>query len=294
VYLLNKTIASTTNTVTLSDRTGKFSDNPVLQTQRVINTSNVTNISDDGYQWVTIGGDRLGADEQFVAHFEQTERYRFVVRNSQGDTRVLGEYTAELDGPIDLEIGSIAYELGNESAGYEWSASIENETTGGAITFAYNDNQNITDSLNLVIKNRDTGTVIANERFTNGPYGEIVYVESISQNQYDNESFVVEWDADRGDETITAKQVVGSRQGIDLPIDKVWKNVIYAAITLLLAFLVGAGISPGAGAITVASWSGVAWYIELVPAELGAGVVILAFAIGAWTTMQEQTPEVPG
>jgi hypothetical protein len=293
VYLLNKSQPSTENTISLNDRTGNFDDNPVLLTQRVINTSNVSKTANNGYEWETIGGDRLGADGQFVAHLEQTERYRFVVINTDGDRRVLGEYTAELDGPIELTIGSVSYEFGNESVGYRWDATIENETdTDPIIRFAYNDFDNLTDEIQLEIQYRDNGTPIAIERFTNGPFGELVYTQVLSEDQYENHSFVVLWEAERGGETITGKTYVGAKRPLTLPIDTYWKHVLYAAITLLLAFIVGVGIGPAAGITTVGMWTGVAWYIDLVPTELGAGAVILIMLIGAWTTMREQEPEV--
>lgn len=294
VFLLNKSINSTTNTITLDDATGRYSDNPVLVTQRVVNTSNATNIPDDGYRWVTIGGDRLGADNQFVAHFEQDERYRFKVINQDGDTRILGEYTAELDGPINLEVGTVNYRFGDEEQGYVWTALVQNETTGGSVRFAFTDYEELTEELILTIKTRDTGTVVTSERFTSGPYGEIVYVEPITQSEYENTTYNVSFVAERGDGQISGSKLVGSRQTLTFPISDIWRHVIYAAVTFLLAFTVGVGISAGAGAITVALWSGVAWFVGIVPQELGAGAIILALLIGIWTTTQEQDPRVPG
>lgn len=114
----------------------------------------------------------------------------------------------------------------------------------------------------------------------------------MTQDQYENHSFEVSWEADRGDTTYSGSRVLGSKRPLSIPIGPYWNQLFYAAIVVLLAFVVGVGISPGAGAITVGAWTGVAWYIDLVPTELGAGAVILILAIGAWTTMREQEPGV--
>lgn len=295
IFLLNKSQPSQQNIITVEDRTGNYEDNPVLQTQRVINTSNVPNAPDDGYEWVTIAGDRLGADNTYTSNFEQNKRYRFVVTNDDGDSRVLGEYIAETDQPINLEIGSISYEFGEDKEGYEWTADIENTSSGGLITFAYNDYNNLTDSITMEIRDRENGTVIASETFTNGPYGELVYTKPITQEQYDEQTWEVSWSADRDGETISAVRPVGGRGPIDFgALDDFWITAGFSLIALLLAFAVGAGISAGAGGLAVAGWMGVAWYIGAVPTELGAGAIILAFLVAAWTTVNEQDQQVVG
>lgn len=293
IFLLNQSRDSTESLISLDDRTGNFDDNPVLQTQRVINTSNVSLIPDNGFQWVTVAGDRLGADNQFQAHFEKNKRYRFNVVNTEGDERVLGEYTAEFDGPISLEIGTISYQFSDEATSYEYDVSAINESGSPVVRFAYNDHDDETDSLTLEIRNRETAAVIDTASFDNGPYGEVVYSAPISTDQYNNETFVVEWSAERGGETIGSTEVAGGQRIIDMPLDGLWLNVVFGAVALLLAFLVGAGVHPAAGAITVSGWAGVAWFIGLVPAELGAGAVILSFAISIWMLVQQSNQGVP-
>ena len=293
IFLLNKSQPSQQNIITVEDRTGNYEDNPVLETQRVINTSNVPNATDDGYKWVTIAGDRLGADNTYTANFEQNKRYRFVVTNDDGDSRVLGEYVAETDQPINLGIGSIDYQFGGEKEGYEWTATIENTSSGGLITYAYNDYNNLTDSITLEIRDREDGTIIASETFTSGPYGELVYTKQISQSQYENQTWEVSWEADRDGETVSAVRPIGGRGPIDFGVlDAFWITAAFSLIALVLAFAVGASISAGAGGLAVAGWMGIAWYIGAVPTELGAGAIILAFLVSAWTTVNEQEQQV--
>lgn len=293
VFLLNKSVPSVQNSLSVSDRTGKYSDNPTIVVDRVINTSNISQLPDNGYQWVAIGGDRLGASGFYVIDLQKDSRYRFRVINQQGDTRVLGEYTAKSSGSIDLEIGSIQYDLTGEDNAYEWNSYIENETTGGSLTYAYNDPSNLTENVTLTIRYRENDTVLVTETFTNGPYGEIVYTEPLTQNQYENHSYVVSWSAGRDGEVITGQTYVGSRQGITLPLDTVWMQVGYAALILVFAFLVGAGVNAAAASLVVISFAGFGWYIKIVPPELGAGAIILGLMIAVIQHMlSTKTPQV--
>lgn len=295
VFLLNESQPSVTTQVQLTDRTGRYSDTPVLQVQRVINESNVGQMSDTGYRWVTISGERVSATNFIITDLEKNSVNRFVVVNEQGDRRVLGEYVAKTNTTATLEIGSISYKFENETSGYQWTANIDNSTGSPYIEFAYNDYENLTDSVQMEIKYRDNGTVIRSETFRNGPYGEIVYTEPISQSQYNNNDFVVEWSADRDGEQIGAERPVGGQRVIDFgALDDFWITAGYSLIALLLAFAVGAGISPGAGGLAVAGWMGLGWFIGAIPDEIDAGVIILAFLIAAWTTVNEQDPEVVG
>jgi len=120
-----------------------------------------------------------------------------------------------------------------------------------------------------------------------------VYVESISTDQYNNESFVVEFESDRDGEILNGQTVVGGQRILDFPLDAQWLNIIFALVALVLAFVVGAGIHPAAGAITVSGWAGVAWFIGMVPSGLGAGAIILGMAISVWMMVQQNSTGVP-
>lgn len=292
VFLLNKSQASVQNTLSVTDRTGRYSDNPTVVVDRVINTSNISQLPDNGYQWVAIGGDRLGASGFYVIDLQKDARYRFRVINQQGDTRTLGEYTAKSSGSIDLDIGSIEYDLTPEDAEYQWSSYIENESTGGSLTYAYNDPSNLTDNVTLTIRYRENDTILVHQEFTNGPYGEIVYTEPLTQDQYDNHSYIVSWSAGRDGGVITGRTYVGSRQGINLPLSRIWMQVGYAALILVFAFLVGAGVNAAAASLVVMGFAGFGWYIEIVPPELGAGAIILGLMVsGIQHMLAANTPQ---
>lgn len=287
LFLLNKSNDATFNKATLSDRTGNFDDNPTLEVQAVINTSLYPEEPNQTGQWVTISGDRIGASQSLEVYLWKDHRYRFVVTSQDGtNTRTLGEYTAKDNGTIPIEIGTVQYKYGDADTGYEWSADIQNETTGGSITFSYNDHENLTSNVSLTIKYRNNSSVLVSQDFTSGPYGEIVYTEPISQDEYENESFIVEWSAGNDGEVISGSRAVGAQQPLDLPLDTIWMQVLYAAIALMLAFFVGA-VNPALGAVTVSLWSGLAWYMGIVPAELGAGAIVLAIALSVWMMVNQ-------
>jgi len=284
IFMLPEGDDAVENLISVTDRTGRFSENPVLKSQRVINASRVPNIPQTGFQWLTVSGDRLGADGQYNARFAQNQRYRFVVENVDGDTRVLGEYTAQLTGTIDLEIGEVQFDFGNETAGYLWDASVVNESTGASVQFAYEDFDKLTSEITVTISTRD-GEQVAQETFTGGPYGQLAYTYPINQTQYEETDYEVSFSAVRDGETITQSQPAGGQRPLNLPLDQLWLNVLYALVTLMLAFVAGGGVHPAAGAVAASLWGGLAWYLGLVPPTLGAGAVILALAVSGWMLM---------
>jgi len=111
-FMLAKTEPTVENRFVVSDRTGDFPpEDTELIVQRAINRS-LYGGEPAGFSWTNIAGDDLGADEAFVVDLEEEVRYRILVRNEQGDTRVLGAYTAETTGTITLNIVSEGPSLG--------------------------------------------------------------------------------------------------------------------------------------------------------------------------------------
>lgn len=283
IYLLDKNVSSVQNTITITDRTGKFSDDPVIVVERVINTSNVSATPNNGPQWVTMGGDRLGAGGFYVIDLDKNARYRFKVLNTDGDTRVLGEYTAKSSGQIDLEIGTISYDLSGDNQAYEWSTSLTNVSNGAwSAKFAYNDYSNSTEWVYVEIKTRDNGTVLGSNNFTSGaPYGEVSYTLPVSNSTVENNTLVVEWQAKRGGEIITGKRLASGKAILNFPMSAMWRSVAFALVTILLAFLVGAGVGVAPALVTIAVWAGFAVFIGFAPDELGFGATLLVLLIGA-------------
>lgn len=292
VYLLNKSAPNVQNTLTINDRTGQYGDGTIIIVEKVINTSTIEQIPNDGAKWVTIGGDRLGTSGFYVINLQQYGRYRFIVRSPDGNVRVLGEYTAKASGKVNLQIGTIKYTLGPGADTYQWDASLTNVTGGNySLTFAYTDHQGITKNVTVTFKTRGSGTVLATKTFTNGGYGEVVYTYPVSESMYKNKSFVVEWSAERNGTVITGKRLVAGKAVLNYPISDMWKSVAFGAGVLILAFLIGAGVGPAPALITTGLFGAFGVYIGLAPAELGFGATALVLMMGGIHTFKNaRTP----
>jgi len=241
---------------------------------------------------VTVGGDRLGAGGFYRIDLQQDARYRFRVINQQGDTRVLGEYTAKSAGVVNLEIGSVSYSLGEGTDTWQWNADLENVSGAGyQATFAYTDYQNLTENVTVELKTRENGTVLASQTFTNGPYGEVVFTHSLNESVVENNTLVVEWSAGRDGEVLTGKRLLGGSRLLNLPLDEIWQTVGFGALTLLLAFLVGAGVGVAPALVTIAASSAFGVYIGVAPPELGFGATLLVMLLGG--IYMVRTPDGP-
>lgn len=282
VFMLNTNMSSVQNQITLTDRTGEYGSDTVVSVDRVINTTEVPDLDDNGPQWVTIGGDRLGAGGFYSIDLQENARYRFQVINAEGDVRTLSEYTAKVSGEINLEIGSITYRIGDVED-FQWDVSHTNLTDAGhQIRFSYNDNLEETSELSVRIETRDDGTLIDTANYENGPFGEVVFSTEVNQSQWEDNSFIVSFDAVRPDKTISGQRMVGGMNLLDFGgLSDIWLSIVYGGAVLVLAFLVGAGIGVAPALVTIGMASGFAVFVGLAPPSLGFGPVILVVALGA-------------
>lgn len=293
IFMLNANRTSVQDKFTVSDHTGKFADGPALRVQRVINTSNISQFPNRGYQWSTIAGGRLGANNAYTTVLEKGQQYRLVLTDRQGDTRILGTYTASLAEKVTLNVGQVSYDFGNQTQGYEWSTGLNNSTGTPLAKFAYNDTTKTTRSVFVRFAYRGNNTTIASASFTVGPYGSVMYTKTLTSAQYHSHDIIVQWSAQRDSGRVNGKRAIGGQHFFDFgSLNQAWLTVAYGAVALIFGFAIGAGISAGAGALAVAGWSGLAWYIGLVPSTLGASAVLLAFLVATWTRIHEQRPEL--
>lgn len=275
LFLLNESNSAVENSLTVTDRTGNFEE-PIITVERVTNTTRVNQMPDEGDSWVTMGGDRLGASGAYITNLQQSSRYRFVVINQAGNTRVLGEYTAKADGEIPLEIGSIEYDLEPENTEYSWTTQVSNESGNPSIRFAYDDAGNLTSNVSVEFRYRNNSQLVASQDFTLGPYGEVVYTQPVSADEFNTREFVVEWSAERNGTVISGSRVVGGKRTVRPPLGDVWMEIAYGGGVFVLAFVAGSGIGAPAAAVTVGVFAGLAVFIGLAPPELGFGATILA------------------
>lgn len=284
IFLINDSADVVSNRVVVDDVTGEFDENAIVELETVINTTRVDNMPDDGPQWVTVGGDRLGLSGTTDVTLREGARYRFTVLNEQGFSRTLGYYTARQNGTVELTIGDISYPA-PEGTGYTWTAYTNDTDSGPSATFAYNDPQQLTDSVTVTMTTRQTGEVIGTDTLQAGTFGEAVVTFPINNSVYETQDIVIEWTAYRDGEKITGKRLVsGQSSDQQLPISGMWQSVLYAGVMILLAFMGGMFLGVPALFILLGAGAGLAAFLGIGPPALGFGVGILMIGLGA--TMQ--------
>jgi hypothetical protein len=287
VFLLNESNDAVLNTFIVEDRTGKFGD-PILELQKPINRSSYDASAAKKYQWTIIGGDRLGASNQYVIDLNESDRYRIRIRNGEGDERVLGEYTAQLNGTITLRVGDVT--LDPSGTPLPAHSAVRTNETGAPVrvTFEYNDSQQDTTTLWLKIHeyNNASNVLLANTSFTSGPYGTFNYVKDVPSAQNET-TWVVQFVAVRdGAENIRGRVIVGPNQPI-LPDMPQWLvTIIFVGCMWMVAGLFSQ-LNGHIGGIVVAGLGAVFFFVDLAPPELGAGVMVLSLITGGIIFLRE-------
>lgn len=281
VFMPARTVSTVENRFVVSDRTGDFPpEDTELVVQRAINRT-LYGGSPSGFSWTNIAGDDLGADEAFVVDLEEEERYRILVRNEQGDTRVLGAYTAETTGTINLNIGSVVVDPeAPDTVG--WAANRTNSTGDPVkVNFQYNDSTRNTDQLWLRIYEygNESNVLLSNTSFA-GPFGTLNYTHNVPSDE-NNTEWVVDFTADRGDNaTISGKPVVGGSRDILTNMPS-WLITIIFVGTIWMTAGVFSQINGSIGGVVVAAMGAVFWFLGVAPPYLGGGVVALSLITGS-------------
>lgn len=278
VFVLNETEPAVATALQVDDPTGQFQPGETqLIIQKVINRSLYDSTEPEKYQWTTVAGDRLGADQEFVVLLEEDGRYRIIVTNTDGDRRVLGEYSATAAQTVILSIEEIELVIDEETP-YTWNATQENVSGTETIKFRYNDSQDATSDLRLVIHERGNASNEIENTTHPGPFGVFTHDQQLSASQK-NKTWVVEWQATRNGETITGKTVVGLDQDPLVPeLDDWLKNLIAIGSIIIVGFAAG-GVRMEAGAVLVALLAAMWWYVGFMPAEVSGGMIALAMAV---------------
>lgn len=277
IYLLQTSTTSVENTFTVEDSTGNFpAGETELVVQRAINDS-VYDTSGDGFNWTHVAGDDLGADQSLTTNLEQDTRYRLVVRNEQGDQRILGAYTASSGGIINLRIGSVVAVPEDPELGYAYNATRTNNSGTVTVTAEYNDTNEATDTLWVEIYNKSdpSDTLHANSSYTN--LGTLAITETVPSGEEDTQ-WVVKFTIDRHNELTTVRIPLGPRDPIltDLP---AWLVPIISIGSLFVLAGLFSQLNSDVGAIVLAGMGGLYWFVDLLPSETGVGVVVLAMLV---------------
>lgn len=287
LYLLNKSEDAVNVSFTLTDRTGRFPDDETeLFIRKPINRTRNGNTTEE---FEFIAGDLFGQDG--IAEDLQAEtRYRLLVKNQDNEVAVLGKITTGTsDESIPLAISQINTSLDFED-GYFVNTSYVNASSGNFVRFQYRDVKNETNQLKVKIHERnDPNNVIFDKTFP-GPLGNVTVTEPLSAAQ-ENKTWVVNYTADRFDNTISGQDVVGQAQSFQLTDMPWWLQQFVALMGIFIIAGMASQLNAQTGAVTAAMFGGLFWYIGFLPGEVGGGIAVLAILFsGAFYLRTRQRP----
>jgi hypothetical protein len=266
VYMLNKTFAKNNVRFVIDDRTGQFSpDSSQILINRALRV-NGTNQSE------RISGD-FGAVDGHTAQLINGKRHRIIVRNDEGDTRILGGYDVETDETVELEIGEVIIEPSGGSS-YVSNASFANATN--TVRFEFNDESDQTDRIQVKIFERGNASNVVYNQISNGPFGGLTVTQSVPG---DVDAWVVEYSIERNGTVASGSYVVGPQANLGTSLSPHWQSFIGVVGLVVIAGLFG-GIRAELGAIAVPLVAGGLYFVGWLPAAVGAGAVLLALVIG--------------
>jgi hypothetical protein len=277
-YLLSKNKSSVYNSFVVDDLTGDFSgEGTRLYIERAVDDGG-------GLEWKVAAGDYLGAAGTFKVDLQKDERYRLIIENGDGDRRELGAYTAAEEGIVALEVGRVVWDV-EEAEGIVWDArtynlSESNPDPFGYVHFRYNDPNQTTTRLDVVIHEQGN---VSNELYNNtvtGEYGTYTLNQTISGEQVTDKTWLVEYTAYTANDTISASRPVAAQKKypVENPFGDKWGPAIIGGVLLFTGLIFG-GIHSNFGAVAVGGVAAVLWYLGWY--EASAGVVLLAIATGA-------------
>ena len=254
----------------INDETGQFDPT----TSRVFLERSLEIDGDMSY--VRVAGEEIGVDG-YRETLQEDIRYRLVVENVEGDTRVLGKFKAQDDATYTLVVEDVTFDIGTDDDEVEWSASYESrEDLNDLVRFNYSDEGDATTSIDVLIHERGNESNVVHDQTHSGPYGELAIVE---QTPLETE-WTITWEATRDGTDLEATTVVGPRGHLDAPLDDRWRHTIAVSILLVIG-----GLASRANAVvvsvSVASVAGMFWYIAWLPADITAGIIVLAFVFPA-------------
>jgi hypothetical protein len=273
VYLLNETTTSSSITFLLEDNTGSFSPSSShLIVQRSMNFSET-----NGSEWQAIAGDYFAADQTFSTTLETGHRYRLVIRNEDGDQRVLGSYTPEGDETTTLTVGTIVWDA-DEDESVIFDATMSQDDN--QLTLRYNDTVETTDRLEIVVYERGNESNIVYETTE---YDVSEYKDTLPLTENESEmNLVVEVYGHRSGEDFNSTVQLGEIPEQDVPVDSKWLSLLGQVLIVAVAGLV-AGVLHRIGGIVVVSIAfALSWFgwVIIHPAALGfAGMLALFSAV---------------
>lgn len=275
VYLLDQEADSVLITFDVNDRTEQFRGSDVrLVVQKPVGTDNQS-------RYQNIAGEYFGAAGEQSITLERGERYRLTVFNRDGQSRSLGSFTPESDDFITLDIGNV--EIGPpDDQGFNFRAvseAVDEDSEEKQISITYRDYDEQTDQLRYRIKERHNDSNVLQDWVTISDAQEHQNTIPLDEEE-EATNWVVEYEIDRGGDTITDRVPVGGVGDLDFPISGEWLAAFGMFAIVGTASLFGGALSR-TGAVMV---SIVAFGLTLLgvvaipyPALILAGAVAIIF-----------------
>ena len=274
VYLLPDNVETATVRFRIDDETGQFDESSSqLFVQRPITRDGST-------FYETVAADDFGPNG-FTTTIEADQRYRLLLRNNQGDERILEPYSAAVDESVTLDVDSVSYRLDVEEE-FGWQFVVEgeeDENTQNTVRFALSDESQETENVNVKIYERGNESNVLLDETYDGPFGDLTVTQQVPESENATQ-WAVEWSATRGGEEITAQRFAGERGIVNISMPDWLEHALSVIIILLVAGLGSQVNAPtvGVGVVFVAS---VLWFIGWLPTAVTGGVLAFALAIPA-------------
>ena len=262
-------------TFVLRDRTGNF---PVDET-----TLKVLKPASDGDGYNQVHSDRFGSINRVSANLEDGQRYQLRVVHGQ-NTRSLGGFTAVRSEIIELEIGTISWDLGSSDP-YIWDASFttvdSGQLSGARVAVQFKDPENVTEDFHVEVRDKTANSTVYAENVSE--LGE--YKTTIPANE--SHRYEVEWTATRDGSEISGTKTVGGMDiSLESPFSQRWTVLLSSVGIVTLAGLFG-GVMSAIGSVIVAAFAVVlsltGWFPVPIPVLALAVVVSVLFYIGERT-----------
>jgi len=266
-YLLPENVSSVEVRFELDDPTGQFdSERSQLFIKRPLTVNGTTT-----YQ--TIVADEFGPTG-LATTLEENVRYRLVLKNSEGDVRVLGAYEAVVAETVTLRPGGLELAF-NETSGYTWDYRIDNSTGTPTIAFEFVDPEDATTNLQVTIHERgnSSNTLSGYPVTYAGPVGTVSIAEPLTDAQA-NTTWVVAWEADRNGQSLAsgARDSANPRLFTALP---AWVRLWSGLGVVLITGALFSRANVNVGAVVTALTAGIFWWIGwLGSAATGASVAL--------------------
>lgn len=251
----------------LEDTTGVFGADSTLYIDRVLNQSGEK-------QYRTIVSDEFGV-QGVTTTLVKGDRYQIRIRSQNGETAMLGSYTADVNETVPLQPETASVNVTGPETEIGYSAS----RSDGELNIQYADPTNQTEYLTVRVYERGNESNVLRPRQTYYDLGNLTLSEPLSPAEQ-NTTWIVELEGERGGDEISAQVTVGDgpRDLVPDDLDGVWQITI-GVFVLLTSALVFSELNLGVGTVSTSLTGGILWWLGLLDGVATGASVVLAIAV---------------